>query len=341
MELGQSSNSSGKSQISRPPLYVIFQLTHCLHRLFDVLLTDDPVNWPWSAYLNLPLIPISLIISRFQSTNSPTIVPLLLAWPPSFPVGDNSRKRMVEYWSKPENVARLGSGGFLLLSRYWPPPPIFFGLIGLPIIRALYRRCYAHAYSKVLGIELPAPRLVERAGLRFDEGPFVIRIRANLNGDAGADEQDAVDAAQPQPQGQGQQNQAAGAGAGAGEEQQDPNVAAVEAAEQLIEINASSLGRRVGGALIIPAIANTMGSLLLSISKHSSVLRAVLGIRQRVSGGGNSILYPYPPWARLPFALDTKWSDLSLLQQSKFGVRLIMNAFLGGTKTWEELDPVW
>lgn len=29
-----------------------------------MLLTDDPSNWPWTAYINLPLLPISLFLLR-------------------------------------------------------------------------------------------------------------------------------------------------------------------------------------------------------------------------------------------------------------------------------------
>jgi hypothetical protein len=81
---------------------------------------------------------------------------------------------------------------------------------------------------------------------------------------------------------EGQANGAAPAGAGAGAEEaeRDPEAAAVQAAEQLIEINATSLGRRVGGALLIPVISSMMGSILLRLSKQSYLLRMFLGLRQ-------------------------------------------------------------
>ncbi|KAF8968808.1 hypothetical protein BDZ97DRAFT_1902822 [Flammula alnicola] len=298
--------------------------------MFNLILTEDPVNWPWSAYINLPLLPLSLILTRFRESPSSMVIPLLLVWPPSTPVGDKSQ-RMLEYWSKPQNARRLAKMAWPT-THYWPPPPMVFGLIVFPFIRALYQKCFGHLYFKLLGTPMPTPRRLPRGGLRFDEGPFVIRIRANMGLD--------------QPEGQGgqdqeqqqQQQQPAEPGAAAEEPANpDPNAAAVEAAERLIEVDTASLGRRVGGALIIPAISSMMGTALFELSKHSSVLRSFLGIRERVSGS-----YPLPPWGRYTLtSSDKAWNQLSPFQQVKVGVRLILTAFWGGTRTWVDSDPVW
>ena len=42
-----------------------------------------------------------------------------------------------------------------------------------------------------------------------------------------------------------------------------PDAAAVQAAEQLINVHTKSLGRKLGGALLIPIISSMMGSFLL------------------------------------------------------------------------------
>lgn len=122
--------------------------------MFDLILTDDPTNWPWSAYINLPLIPLSLISSRFPSSSS-FAIPLLLVWPPFQPVGEPARK-LFEYWSRPENARHLN-----IVPRsntLWPPPPLLFGLFGVPIIKALYRRAYARIYKRVMGTPPPRPQ---------------------------------------------------------------------------------------------------------------------------------------------------------------------------------------
>ncbi|KAF8154187.1 hypothetical protein B0H34DRAFT_661343 [Crassisporium funariophilum] len=287
--------------------------------MFNTLLTDDPTNWPWSAYINLPLLPISLILSRFQTSSNQMIIPLLLVWPPSSPVGDRGR-RLFDFWSKPENAIRLTQMS-LLPTHTWPPPPLLFGLFGLPILRIFYRRLYAHVYFKLMGTPMPIPRPLRR-GLVFNEGPFVIRIRAEVDG--------VNDQAR-------QQQQAAPVANDRDPANPDPNAAAVEAAEQLIDINAASLGRRIAGALVVPAISSFMGTLLFRLSRRSDLLRSFLGIRARVSGS-----YPLPPMGRFSMShSDKRWSELSLFQQSKTGMELFMNAIWGGSRTFVDSDPVW
>ncbi|KAH9476883.1 putative RING finger protein C32F12.07c [Psilocybe cubensis] len=324
--------------------------------LFDLILTDDPTNWPWSAYINLPLLPISLILSRFQTNSTSLVIPLLLFWPPTSPVTGERSRRLQEYWSNPQNSSLItsgfNSGGLLGTKHHWPPPPILFGLVGLPFVRAMYQNCYAWAYSKLLGTHLPAPRRPPRGGLRFNEGPFVIRIRANLdgveggNGDDGQGEGGGEDGQPPPVAAPG----AADQNAGVVEPNPDPNAAAVEAAEQLIEINASSLGRRIGGALIIPVIANSMGQLLLSLSKHSKVLRLLLGIRQHQKQAGSSGMFGLPPWERVVSSWvrggnkdgsDKPWAQLNMFQQARLSVRLFMALLTSSSTSWVDNDPVW
>jgi len=240
-------------------------------------------------------------------------------------------------------------------------------------VRALYRKAYAWAYWKVLKASQPVRNDAQRNGMRFNEGPLVIRILANVDvGDGGVQAQ----AGQAQAgQGEAGDNAAGAAVAGAEDAEGDPDVAAAQAAEQLIEINATSLGRKVGGALLIPAISSMMGSILLRLSKRSYLLRMFLGIRQErgrnerswVSsllvgnhsgpGSDNSVSgralstspYPEPPlsWNRLllspysPFDDVKPWNSMPKVQQLKTGLQLVVNAFLGGSRMWVESDPVW
>jgi hypothetical protein len=178
-----------------------------------------------------------------------------------------------------------------------------------------------------------------REGLRFNEGPFMIRIRANLELGGEAQQQQQVG------QQQDGQNQGAPIPPDADDANADPNVLAdpnalaVQAAEQRIEVDTASLGRRVGGALITPAISSLMGKLLYHVSAHSGMLRTFLGIRpSRVSGSP-----PLPPWGRLAALAsgETKWKELSPLMQAKVGFKLVLSAFLGGSKMWLDSDPVW
>ncbi|KAF8900444.1 hypothetical protein CPB84DRAFT_1680513, partial [Gymnopilus junonius] len=312
--------------------------------LYNLILTDDPVNWPWSAFINLPLLPISLILSRFQSTpaSHSLLIPLLIVWPPSPPVGAQSKK-IYEYWLKPENAQRLSTIPFFP-PVYWPPPPVLFGLVGMPFVRVCYRLMYARLYKRVLGTPLPPQNnQIPRGGLRFDEGPFVIRIRANAD-----DEQQ-----QGQAQGNGQQqannddNNANGIPAPNNvqpnpladqDPNPNPNAEVVEAAEQLIEINAASLGRRVGGALLIPAISSMMGELLYRLSRHSRILRVFLGIRGQRLGGSGSVLDSAAFWAVLAREDVEGYGAMAAFYDGTEGR---VDGVPGGSRTWMDAEPVW
>lgn len=222
--------------------------------MFDLILTEDPTNWPWHAYLNLPLIPFSLILSRsslWKSKVSP-MVPLFLAWPTTLPVREK-RIDAQTWWAiqrKSSPVHPLPS----LLS--WPPAPII-ATIFLPVVQNLYRNLFARFHRWVLNSEPssePAPPLF----------PWRLEIRFG---------QDAEEAANEEPR--EEENRANGRQNQEGDENQDP----VAAAERLQSLSSASAGRYIGGALLVPRISSLMGSLLFRLSKNSTLLRKFLAIR--------------------------------------------------------------
>ena len=294
--------------------------------MFNKILTNDPSKWPWSAYIHLPLLPINLVSSRFRASS--LLIPLLLNWPPAGPVGEQSR-RLSEYWAKPENAARLSQMKFIS-AQNWPPPPLILAIIGFPVIRVFYHRIYAHLYLKCMGTPLPPPRRVR--GMNFNEGLFVIGIRAD-----GQEHNPNVGAQRRRQQWQEQRQQQVQAAAA--DEDPDPNAAAAEAAEQLIEINAASLGRRIGGALIIPYISSVMGNLLFRLSKHSGILRSFLGIRPTKVSWTDYMLLPWDLQGVL-FA-DKEWDDLDSFEKVKKGFRHFIDTFTIGSRSFVGSDPVW
>ncbi|KAF8626034.1 hypothetical protein AX15_005124 [Amanita polypyramis BW_CC] len=420
--------------------------------MFDILLTNDFANWPLTAYANLPLIPISLILSRMQPSSSiPAIIPILLVWPPSSPVG--LRQQLLrEYWTNPNNARQLALTA-LPPMRAWPPSPVAFGLFFVPLARRVYRALYARLALWVLGTNptslLPTGRRPNGAPLRDEHiddddehdnhagnngaggrqggnadrergvnvqqrlvwqwNGLALRIRANVR-----EVQDPQQQQQPQRRLQIQQEQQAnhnlqeedehrevdiverqqeaeaveepmnandnvnaiGNGNNVLEEPardrlnaaaphqdvnvdagriQNPVAAVVEAAEQQIEVNTTSLGRQIGGTLLIPAISSWMGSLLFRLSRHSKLLREFLGVklsalspldrsstwgRRGVEGGIPSgfLLFPPPPLG--PWSYGS-WDGMDLLQKLKLAIKLTLSAAWGGTRTWAESDPVW
>jgi hypothetical protein len=293
--------------------------------MFDLLLTDDPVNWPWTAFFNLPTLTLSLIGSRFHTVTLPSLIPILFAWPLSTPVGTRSRL-LDHYWTDLDNAREL-SLTYGQSSPVWPPSPAVFAFFVVPLTRMIYNHCFSYLQYRVLGARPTPPATRGGVGWQINDG-FLIRIRANVANENPLPAQQRQQQAQlPEPQlllpAPGAEVQA----------EQEPNAAAVAAAEQLISFDASSLGRRIGGALLIPAISNMMGSFLHQLSKRSTLLRRFLGVRPPLSG-----LLP-PPLG--PYTYASNWRNLNLVQQLGLSIRLVMHATWNGTRTWAEADPVW
>ncbi|CCM05904.1 uncharacterized protein FIBRA_08142 [Fibroporia radiculosa] len=294
--------------------------------MYNLLLTDDPSNWPWHAYINLPMIPFSLIFSRSRFFDILPVVPLFLAWPSSPPVSSvegfmNSR------WNRVGNRSATYPSAPLLT---WPPSPIVVTVL-FPVLTGFYRRAFAKLKHWLMDTE-PGPHRPLREVI-WDlggDGPVPLRARVGVNIEP-APEQRRVNAGQQRvPQGQqGQgQEQAGDAQADADADNDDPAIVA----ERTLRITNASLGRFIGGALVMPAISNYMGAILLRLSKHSDILRRFLAIRTPLRG----VPVPLGGW------VDTQpWSDMSYVKQLGMGLRVALNLVCGGTRTWHEADPVW
>lgn len=147
-------------------------------------------------------------------------------------------------------------------------------------------------------------------------GPFGIRIGANIE--------------EPVLRANDQQLVNANAHADANVNANDAALAM--AAEDVIHVTGSSLGRLVGGALIVPTISSFMGSLLFRLSNHSTLLRLFLAVRPP--------MVDVPP-ALGPWSYPDNWSKLSPIRQIGVAARLVLSVVWRGTRTWAECDPVW
>jgi len=287
--------------------------------MFDLLLSDDPSNWPWHSFINLPLIPLSLIVSRLPTKSSITpLVPVLLAWPTSAPVRVQDRI-VLDHWRNSRFTADARE--FLHTLPSWPPPPMILGLFVFPAIREAYRRLFSKLTRWVLNSNATQSQEMQRVLFHVnDEEPF-IRIRVNAN----MDEEQPHGPADAAPQ-QVQNND---------NEVNVPAGDAVAAAENTIRVSGTSLGRLIGGALIIPRVSSFMGSLLLHMSKHSALLRKILAVRPPLPPG------VVPP--AIPYSLfsDRMWSEMGFLKRMSYVGRLGLTVAWRGTMTWAECDPVW
>ncbi|KAI3604192.1 ring finger domain-containing protein [Moniliophthora roreri] len=289
--------------------------------LFNKVLSSDPQNWPWTALINLPLIPVGLIASRFETSyNIFPLIPTLLEWP---------------------NLQRLEldlrySQGQREPHSMWPPSPFTIGFIAFPVVRWIYGKCLRRVTQWVLG-STPHRGLGNAAGNRAAAGAgedddedrmLMIRIR---NG--GAEQQN-----QHRNQNQNQNQEANG-----DDEDDDGQPGAT------LTIYASPLGRKIGGALLIPYIAKRMGELLLRLSKHSETFRRFLGVRAGVALSASSSSTPRRFWPFTP-ANSSSGSIFSSGffsgNQAKKPVgdvtwQLVLRALWGGGRAWAEFDPVW
>lgn len=184
----------------------------------------------------------------------------------------------------------------------WPPAPIVAAVF-LPIVQTAYRNLFSRLHHWVLNSEPssepPAPIFPWRLEIRF-----------------GQDAEDAPneEAREEENRGNEQQNQE-------GDGNQDP----VAAAERFQSVSSASVGRFIGGALLIPRISNVMGSLLFRLSKHSDLLRKFLATRPPLKDKLDG------------FGTGEVGSVSDLGQAAKAAFRVL----IGGTRTWAEADPVW
>ena len=268
--------------------------------MYNTFLGDDIAKWPTHAFINLPIVPFSLVLSRTRLFDSFQLLPLILTWSSSSPV--QPRRPSIWEWSNFDAQPTPALG--------WPPTPLMIMVI-VPFVRVAYRRLLARLTRYVMG---PQPTH------NTAEAPLQ-RVVLDLNGIQVGANRDPV-AARPAVGAA-----AAAVDAGAGNAPDDPALVA----ERTLHVSTSSLGRFVGGALLIPTISNRMGALLLRLSRHSSFLRAFLAVGHRgaVASAADIRLFPNPPGTAPTLA--------------QFGRGLVngINYMCGGTPVWNAHEPVW
>ena len=188
----------------------------------------------------------------------------------------------------------------------WPPSPFTVGFIAMPIVRYLYNKCLDRFTRWLLG---PTSRtllgratgnrpIIDRAD-DDDDRMLILRFRGG-----------------PEPEPENRANDA------------DGN-------QTSLTIYASPLGRKIGGALLIPFIARRMGNLLLRLSKRSEFLRRLLAVRSLSS----SSTWPFSSRSS-PSLFSGKLAS-GLTPSPPVTWKLVLRAIWGGGRAWAEFDPVW
>ncbi|KAI0651227.1 hypothetical protein C8Q79DRAFT_996738 [Trametes meyenii] len=294
--------------------------------MYDLLLSDDISKWPWHAFIHLPIIPLSLILSRTRLFPTFPLVPLLLSWSTSPPVSPSRSLSLTDLFRAPSSASASASAYPLVPALNWPPTPLMT-LVLFPLVRSLYQHAYRRFGSWIIGSKPPIIGGFRRVVWALDEEVPVFRMRLGadivmnrrndpaLNGNA-----DGNNGA-PAPNANGE---------GEGDAGHPPRRA--DADDPLfVNVTLGTIGRFIGGALLLPSIANHMGALLFSLARHSPLLRAFLAIRERA---------PLPP-ARLELFGKPADSALGFFQQAGRSATVAVNVLCGGTPTWNAHDPVW
>ncbi|KAI0776772.1 hypothetical protein BD413DRAFT_522534 [Trametes elegans] len=307
--------------------YGVFAVKEFLgEETFDLLLTDDPKNWPWHAYIDLPSIPFSLILARTRFLDTLALVPLVLTWATSPPVRPySSLSPLSTLWGPLSSSPSSASDLTLPPVLNWPPTPLMCLFLFHPI-RSIYRRLFARLTRWVMGTTGGADDAAARPIRRIiwalnEDGPPPLRVRIGAN-------------IVPAPRAEQPPNAAAAnpdAAEPANDNADDDDPAAV--AERTLHVTNASLGRFIGGALLLPTIASRMGALLLRLSRRSALLRAFLAVGPR----------PLRPLsaARIQLFARPPDSPAGLLRQVGLGLATGVHVLSGGTPAWNAQDPVW
>ncbi|KAI0052404.1 hypothetical protein FA95DRAFT_1592683 [Auriscalpium vulgare] len=332
--------------------------------MYDILVSDDPSQWSWFAFTNLPLIPVTLILSRTPLLNNYSpLLPLLFAWPTATPIA-TSDVAMRAHWEASAATSYIP----MKAAPLWPPSPALLCVL-FPPLQALYSAGKKRLTHWLLDTREPAPVRIRGyewaigggeanmdpaapAAFRLQVGAQVGRAAARRQQQQQQQQQvGAVAAPAPAaevalaPVVQAQVEPvvavdppaaalapaalaAAPPAAGQPVDAPAPNADPAGAAERTIRITGASIGRLIGGALVLPTVSRIMGDLLLHASHGLPLLRLLLA--------------PRPPLLRVNspriWSLSASHAESRTpLQWLNVGLRL----FLSGSNVWQESDPVW
>ena len=300
--------------------------------VFNMLLTTDPSRWPRHAWVNLPLIPFSLVAANsspllpFLWTTSP-LVSLLSPWPTSAPVAPH-----VVHGTSAQRLSM------------WPPPPALVCAL-FPLVRTMY----GHLRDRVTRALVP------------DQGPArqepIWRQQQQLRQprQLAPRRQDQLRwvVQQERPQRWHQQHQQQRQLPPQEQQEQQPihdGFAAAAAARAANCVTDASIGRLVGGALAIPMIARLMGDVLLSISHVVPLVRIIIAARPPLPPAGVAVGGLVGLWGRACSALrlfgGAGGTDVAVVAGGYggwlggFGTK-VLDGLLVTTQEWATSDPVW
>ncbi|KAH8822698.1 hypothetical protein DL96DRAFT_1618805, partial [Flagelloscypha sp. PMI_526] len=294
---------------------------HAIYRffgseMFSLVLSPDFRKWPLTVWLNLPTIPLMLLVSR-AGLNTPRapLETLLAFWPAIVPISLANKK--VVFGSDPWE-----SG---LNRPLWPPPISIYGLFLVPAVKRMYSDIRSRATEWVMG---PSRRNERSRGGRGDDREFVLQIGAmpmflrlqeREAPRAPVEQQEGVELAEPEPNAPVIENAPEAF-------QEEPE----DGVDNQRNISLATVGRWLGGALLAPTVSSMMGSLLLRLSRHSSLLHRILGVRPPLTSYERQLVsfLDIPDSASMPTVIVRS-------------IRYSVGLMIFGYEPWSRADPVW
>ncbi|KAJ7057992.1 hypothetical protein C8F01DRAFT_1149087 [Mycena amicta] len=152
--------------------------------MFELLLTNERSSWPLVAKLNIVMIPASLILARLGYAHP--LSAILATWPAfafTYPTPSSTSTSQFQL-RRPDEPT---------IPAPWPPSPLIFGFVLLPICRRFYKYYFTRFSRWVLGIpDYLRPTLLQRLLDNMERAAEGARGdgngNANANGNNAAEE---------------------------------------------------------------------------------------------------------------------------------------------------------
>lgn len=296
------------------------------NRMYELIVGNDPNEWTWPVYWNLPLIPFYLIVSHI----GPRLENLLLT-PIRLPI-------LFSLLFPPPSALAVTHQAIdlptFLLS--FPPTPALCALL-YPWIRTWYTSLRTRLTRYVLGLGPDAVPRNQRQGIVVDNNANNNAVEAE-GGILGADFRIILDLQDGNAQGEMGGPAAPAAGDNAAGNNQNVANALPQNDRRHLRLTFSSFGRFLASALLQPWVAALSGKALELLSKRWRFLRVLLAmdIPQTPRPGWLSNIIQdspqwrnlssgmvwYPPWPLQP--MDSIWYKIPSSYRSLSNITLII-----------------
>ncbi|KAL1734803.1 hypothetical protein EV714DRAFT_201789 [Schizophyllum commune] len=115
--------------------------------MYQILLSDDTLVWPWEAFIRLPWIPLNALLGSYLSIANILWDPLpaFLIWPASTAAAHRTVRRTLMSLGRSDAFPRGATAA-------WPPSPGFVHFLGIPGARFGYSLVRGRMIRRIAGL---------------------------------------------------------------------------------------------------------------------------------------------------------------------------------------------